>query len=82
MEKIIIPIKTDNKGKLTTISALKQIQGYTDKIIFPNIALEKTSLSMLTLENGKKCVKGCYVGKKYSYDKSIWNEGDLELIFE
>ena len=80
MEKITIPIKTDKKGKLITVNALIQIKNYTDRIIFPNIDINNISLSMLTLENGKKCIRGYYIGKKWDGDK--WTNGDLELIFE
>ena len=82
MEKIIIPIKTDNNGKLKTVSALKQIQKHNKDIIFPNIDLEKISLSMLTLTNNKKCTQGIFIGTKYDNKLNVWNEGNLELIFE
>lgn len=82
MEKIIIPIKTDKQGKIKTVSALKQIQTYTNDIIFPNIDINDISLSMLTLKDNKKCVQGIFIGTEYDNKLNVWNCGKLELIFE
>ena len=81
MQKIIVPIKTDSKGKLPTVSALKQIQDYNKKVVFPNMEISKISLSMLTY-NGKKCMQGVFIGTKYDNILNVWSEGNLELIFE
>lgn len=82
MKKIIVPITTD-KGKLKTVETLKQIKAYTKEIIFPNMPLEKISLSTLTLaeDSKKKCIHGLFYGTEWDCNLNTWVKGNLELTF-
>lgn len=82
MKKIIIPVTTDN-GKLKMIEALKQIKAYTKDITFPNMPLEKISLSMLTLaeDSKKKCIHVLFNGTEWDCNLNTWIKGNSELTF-
>lgn len=82
MKKIVIPVITEN-GKLRAVFALKQIQEFTKEITFPNMDLNKVSLSMLTLTNDdtKKCVNGYFVGNTWNNEKKYWENGEMILYF-